>query len=89
MAEKGIYSNIFNETNIAKQGKYAFVSVQIIAWLANDANGGGENTTQNLGSYQKVIFGRYITIETADKIINKQGKSIMLDFSTNCSDLCQ
>ena len=51
--------------------------------------GEGENTTQNLGSCQKVIFGRYITIETANKIINKQGKSIMLDFSTNCTDLCQ
>ena len=28
-------------------------------------------------------------IETADKIINKQGKSVMLDFFANCSDLCQ
>ena len=28
-------------------------------------------------------------IETANKIINKQGKSVMLDFFANCSDLCQ
>ena len=28
-------------------------------------------------------------IETADKIINKQGKSVMLDFFANSSDLCQ
>ena len=28
-------------------------------------------------------------IETANKIINKQGKSVMLVFFTNCSDLCQ
>ena len=27
--------------------------------------------------------------ETANKIINKQGKSVMLDFFANCSDLCQ
>ena len=26
-AKKGIHSNIFNETNIAKEGKYAFVSI--------------------------------------------------------------
>ena len=26
-------------------------------------------------------------IETANKIINKQGKSVMLDFFTSCSDL--
>ena len=25
----------------------------------------------------------------ANKIINKQGKSVMLDFFANCSDLCQ
>ena len=28
-------------------------------------------------------------IETANVIINKQGKSVMLDFFTNFSDLCQ
>ena len=28
-------------------------------------------------------------IETANKIINKQGKSVMLDFFANRSDLCQ
>ena len=28
-------------------------------------------------------------IETANKIINKQGKSVRLDFFANCSDLCQ
>ena len=50
---------------------------------------GGENTMQNLGSSQKVIPRRYIIIETANKIINKQGKSVMLDFFANCSDLCQ
>ena len=44
---------------------------------------------QNLGSCQKVIPRRNTIIETADKIINKQGKSVMLDFFTNCSDLCQ
>ena len=49
--------------------------LKIIAWLAYDVNGGGENTTG--------------LIETANKIINTQGKSIMLDFFTNCSDLCQ
>ena len=52
-------------------------------------NEGGEDTTQNLGSYQKVIPRRNIIIETANKIINKQGKSVMLDFFTNFSDLCQ
>ena len=30
-----------------------------------------------------------VIIETADKIMNKQGKSVMLDFFANCSDLCQ
>ena len=30
-----------------------------------------------------------LIIETANKIINKQGKSVMLDFFTNYSDLCQ
>ena len=29
---------------------------------------------------------RNIIIETVNKIINKQGKSVMLDFFTNCSD---
>ena len=32
---------------------------------------------------------RNIVNEAANKIINKQGKSVMLDFFTNCSDLCQ
>ena len=36
-----------------------------------DINGGGENTTQNLGSCQKVIPSRNIIIETANKITNK------------------
>ena len=71
------------------QDKYSFVSVSIIAWLAYDINEGGENTTQNLSSCQKVIPRRNIIIETANKIINKQGKSVMLDFFANCSDLCQ
>ena len=62
------------------QSKYSFVSVSIIAWLAYDINGGGENTTQNLGSCQKVIPRRNIIIETTIQIINKQGKSAMLDF---------
>ena len=65
------------------------MSVWIISWLAYDVNGGGENTTQNLGSCQKVIPRRCIIIEKANKFINKQGKSVMLDFFTNCSDLCQ
>ena len=30
-----------------------------------------------------------VIIETAHKIINKQGKSVMLEFFTNCSDLCR
>ena len=55
----------------------------------HDINGGGENTTQNLGSCQKVIHRRNVIIETADKITNKQGKNVMLDFLTNCNDLCQ
>ena len=64
------------------------VSVSIV-WLAYDTNEGGENTTQNLGSCQKVIPRRNIIIEAANKIINKQGKSVMLDFFTNWSDLCE
>ena len=28
-------------------------------------------------------------IETAHKIINKQGKSAMFDFFANCSNLCR
>ena len=44
---------------------------------------------QNLGSCQKVIPRHNVIIETANKIINKQSKSVMLDFFTNCSDLCQ
>ena len=51
--------------------------------------GEGKTQSKTWAPVKKVIFGRYITIETANKIINKQGKSIMLDFSTNCSDLCQ
>ena len=30
-----------------------------------------------------------VIIETAPKIINKQGKSVILEFFTNCSDLCR
>ena len=70
-------------------GKYSLVLVSIIAWLAYDINEGGENTAQNLSSCQRVIPGRNIIIETANKIINNQGKSVMLDFFTSCSDLCQ
>ena len=44
---------------------------------------------QNLGSWQKVVPRPNIIIETAIKIINKQGKSVMSDLFTNCSDLCQ
>ena len=58
------------------QGKYLFVLVSIIAWLAYDINRGGENKTQNPGSGQKVIPRRCMIIETANKIINKQGKSV-------------
>ena len=35
---------------------------------------------QNLGSCQKVIPRSNTIIETIDKIINKQGKSVILDF---------
>ena len=59
------------------------MSVSIIAWLAYDINKGGENTMQNLGSCQKVIPRHNIIIETATKIINKQGKRVMLDFFPN------
>ena len=69
-------------------GKYSFVSVSIIAWLAYDTHGWGENTTQNLGC-KKVIPRCNIIIGTANKITNKQGKSAMLDFFTNRNDLCQ
>ena len=48
-----------------------------------------EKTTQNLSSGQKVIPRRNIIKEVANKIINKQGKSVMLDFFTSYSDLCQ
>ena len=64
------------------------ISVSIIAWLAYDINGRGENTKQNLSSCQKLIPRRKIIIETANKVVNKQGKSIMLDFFTNRNDLC-
>ena len=30
-----------------------------------------------------------VIIETANKIINKQDKSVMLNIFTNCSDLCR
>ena len=56
------------------------MSVSIIAWLAYDINEGGENTTQNLSSCQKVIPRRNVIIKTANKFINKQGKSVTLDF---------
>ena len=56
------------------------MSVSIIASLAYNIDGEGENTTQNLGSYQKVIARRDIIIETVKKIINKQDKSVKLDF---------
>ena len=55
------------------------MSVSIIAWLAYDINRGGENTTQNLGSCQKLIPRRNTIIEIAHKIINKKGKSAMSD----------
>ena len=89
--QKSTYSNIFSstETKIFIHGKYSFVSVSIIAWLACDINKGAEDKKQNLGSCQKVIPRRNIIIETANEIINKQGKSAMLDFFANCSDLCQ
>ena len=51
-----------------------------MVWLAYDVNGGGENTTQNLGSCQNVIPRRQIIIETANEIINKQVKSVILYF---------
>ena len=35
------------------------------------------------------VLEHNLIIEKANKIINKQGKSVMLDFFTNCSDLCQ
>ena len=56
------------------------MSVSIIAWLAYNIKGEGENTTQNVDSYQKVIARRDIIIETVKKIINKQDKSVKLDF---------
>ena len=56
------------------------MSVSTIAWLAYDINEGGENITQNLSYGQKVIPRRNIIKEAANKIINKQGKSVMLDF---------
>ena len=64
------------------------MSLSIIVRLAYDINGGGENTMQNLSFCQKLIPRRNIIIETANKIVNKQGKSIMLDFFTNRNDLC-
>ena len=54
------------------------MSVSIIACLAYVENWGGENTTQNLSSWQKVIPRRNIIIQTANKILNKQGKSVMI-----------
>ena len=41
------------------------------------------------GLLSKIIPRRNIIIETANTIINKQGKSVTLDFLTNCSELCQ
>ena len=41
-----------------------------------------------LKSVQNVVEHNVI-IETANKIIKKQGKSVKLDFLTNSSDLCQ
>ena len=38
--------------------------------------GRGENIMQNLDSCQKVIPRHYIMIETANKIISKQNKSV-------------
>ena len=82
ISEESTYFNIFNstQTKIFINGKYSLVSVSILVWLAYDINEGGENTTQNLSSCQKVIPRRNIIIETANKT---------LDFFTNCSDLCQ
>ena len=54
------------------------MSVSIIACLAYVKNWGGENTTRNLSSWQKVIPRRNIIIQTANKILNKQGKSEMI-----------
>ena len=73
---KVTYCNIVNstETKIFKQGKYSFVLVSIIARPASDINGIGENTTENLGSRQKVIPKCNVITETASwsyKIINK------------------
>ena len=65
------------------------MSVSIIDIIYKYMNGGGENTTQNLDSCQKVVPWPNIKIQTTNKIINKQGKSVMFDFLTNCSDLCQ
>ena len=51
----------------------------------------GEGRTQRktwASAEKKVIPRRNIIIETANEIIHKQGKSVMLDFFTNCSDLC-
>ena len=56
------------------------MSVSIIAWLTYDVNEGGENTTQNVGSWEIAIPRHIIIIETANKIINKPGKSVMLNF---------
>ena len=35
------------------------------------------------------MFSCFSRCQTANKIISKQGKSVMLDFFANCSDLCQ
>ena len=57
--------------------------------LLRDQLDGNENTTETLSSCQKVIPRCYIIIETANKILNKHVKSVMLDFLSNCRDLCQ
>ena len=82
ISEESTDFNIFNSTStkIFLHAKYSLVSVSIIAWLAYDINEVRENTTQNLGSCQKVISRHNIIIETANKIMNKQGKNVMLDF---------
>ena len=82
MTSNNTYSNVLNSTStkIFIEGKYSFVSVSIIACLTYDVNGGGENTTQNAGSWQIAIPRHIIVIETANKIINKPGKSVMFFF---------
>ena len=57
------------------------MSVSIIAWLAYDINrGGGKHNVKTWAPVKKWIPRRNTLIKTANKIINKQGKSVMLDF---------